>query len=82
MEGLKELTFATVPALWKQRDEIFKNPVFDMKDITKIDAAGAAYLVQWAKTLDSKKIKLLNVSQSAVNLITTYRLNEILQIEN
>ena len=82
MDNLTELTFTTVPKLWKQRGEIFKNSVFDMQNIRKIDAAGAAYLVQWAKSLDNKKIKLLNVSQTAVNLITTYRLNEILEIEN
>ena len=82
MDNLTELTFATVPKLWKQRDEIFRKSVFDMQNIKKIDAAGAAYLVQWAKTLDNKKIKLLNVSQTAVNLITTYRLNDILEIEN
>lgn len=82
METLTELTFANVPQLWKQRESFFKNSVFDMKNIRKIDAAGAAFLVQWAKTQDNKKIKLLNVSKTAVNLISTYKLNEIFEIEN
>ena len=82
MDNLTELTFATVPLLWKQRETIFKDSVFDMQNIKKIDAAGAAYLVQWAKSHENKKIKLLNVSKTAVNLITTYRLNEIFEIEN
>ena len=82
MDNLTELTFATVPLLWKQRETIFKDSVFDMQNIKKIDAAGTAYLVQWAKSQENKKIKLLNVSKTAVNLITTYRLNEIFEIEN
>ena len=82
METLTELTFANVPQLWKQRESFFKNSVFDMKNIRKIDAAGAAFLVQWAKTQENKKIKLLNVSKTAVNLISTYKLNEIFEIEN
>ncbi len=82
MEDLTELTFATVPELWKHREKMFSESVFDMQNIKKIDAAGAAYLVQWAKSQDNKKIKLLNVSKSAVNLISTYRLNEIFEIEN
>lgn len=82
METLTELTFANVHQLWKQRESFFKNSVFDMKNIRKIDAAGAAFLVQWAKTQENKKIKLLNVSKTAVNLISTYKLNEIFEIEN
>ena len=82
MTEITELSFNTVTSLWKSRDLIFKAQSLDMSSITKIDAAGIAFLVKWAKSLQSKKQNLIHVPTSAMNLISTYKLEEIFKVEN
>ena len=82
MNTFNELTFSTVPGLWNNHDLIFKAKSLDLSDITKIDAAGIAFLVQWSKSLPSKKLNLIHVPTSAMNLISTFKLTEIFTVEN
>ena len=56
MNHYQELSFQTVPALWKQRSGIFKSNEIDLLD-TRIDSAGIAFLVQWSKALNGQKLK-------------------------
>ena len=42
MNHYQELSFQTVPALWKQRSGIFKSNEIDLLD-TRIDSAGIAF---------------------------------------
>lgn len=42
MNHYPELSFQTVPALWKQRSDIFKSNEIDLLD-TRIDSAGIAF---------------------------------------
>jgi phospholipid transport system transporter-binding protein len=81
MELPTEFTFNTVPQMWKCKDEIFTKDSIDTQTIKKIDAAGVAFLVQWSKTLPQKKLRLLNTPQQVINLIDTYRVSVLFQIE-
>jgi len=76
-----ELSFVTVPQMWEERSEIFKAKSLDMSDIKKIDSAGISFLVQWAKALPEKRLKLANVPENALNLISTYKVNALFDIE-
>ena len=80
MNHYQELSFQTVPALWKQRSGIFKSNEIDLLD-TRIDSAGIAFLVQWSKALNGQKLKIKNAPDNAINLIKTYRLTELFEIE-
>lgn len=80
MKEIKELSFNTAASLWKQKDELFKLNELDLQGV-KIDSAGIALLVQWAKATQNQKLKLKNVTQSALNLIGTYRLGCLFEIE-
>ncbi len=77
MNNLSALTFETVPSLWKERMNDFKEASFDMKGNEKIDSAGIAYMVQWAKSRPEHKLVLRNVPKNAMNLITMFKLNDL-----
>ena len=80
MNHYPELSSQTVPALWKQRSDIFKSNEIDLLD-TRSDSAGIAFLVQWSKALNGQKLKIKNAPDNAINLIKTYRLPELFETE-
>lgn len=82
METITELSFFTVTDLWEKRQEIFKDSSVSLKNITKVDASGIAFLAIWAKSLQGSKLKLEHVPNNVLNLIDTYKLNELFIIEN
>ena len=82
METITELSFFTVADLWGKRQEIFKDSSVSLKNITKVDASGIAFLAIWAKSLQGSKLKLEHVPNNVLNLIDTYKLNELFIIEN
>ncbi|MGN0916535.1 MAG: lipid asymmetry maintenance protein MlaB [Succinivibrio sp.] len=77
----RELSFATVPELWKKRAEIFKEDSIDLKNTSHIDSAGIAFLLKWAKTKNNGKLVVLNASKQTLDLIHTYKLNELFEIK-
>lgn len=80
MKDFSELSFESVPLLWKDREEIFKANKVDLKEC-KIDSAGMAFLVQWAKSLPSHQLAICNAPKNALDLISTYKLSELFNIE-
>mgnify|MGYP002110304062 FL=1 len=82
MEKLSEMTYESVPALWSLRAEIFKNQEIDLSAVKSIDSAGIAFLVQWSKALKGQKLKLKNPPLAATNLIATFALAPLFEIEN
>ena len=82
METITELSFFTVTDLWGKRQEICKDSSVSLKNITKVDASGIAFLAIWAKSLQGSKLKLERVPNDVLNLIDTYKLNELFIIEN
>lgn len=81
MQGLEEISFDTVPALWQKRETLFKQSQIDLKDTTRVDVAGIALLVQWAKALPQGKLKIVHAPTCALNLINTYRLSQLFNLE-
>ena len=60
MEDILKMTYESVPALWERRSEMFKNTEIDLSTVTSIDSAGIAFLVQWSKALEGRKLKIKN----------------------
>lgn len=77
MYDFDSLTVSNVPALWERRHEIFKDSVFDMDQMQSVDSAGIAFLAQWALSKQDKKLKLQNISDSALALIKTLGVSEL-----
>lgn len=71
MIDLTNLTVKEVPELFIKRDEIFKDDIFDMQNLKKIDSSGIAFLVQWAKTKENNTLKIKNMHNIAKALIKT-----------
>lgn len=82
MKEITSMTYESVPALWERRAEIFKNTEIDLSSVQNIDSAGIAFLVQWSKALDGIKLKIKNPPLAATNLIATFVLASLFEIEN
>ncbi|MDO5351905.1 MAG: STAS domain-containing protein [Succinatimonas sp.] len=82
MEDILKMTYESVPALWERRSEMFKNTEIDLSTVTSIDSAGIAFLVQWSKALEGRKLKIKNPPLAATNLIATFALASLFEIEN
>ncbi len=78
MEG--PLTVKTVPALWQQRRELFKDDCTDLRGVDEIDSAGVAFLVQWAKAQPLGRLSLYNVPENALKLIKTFKLDPLFEL--
>ncbi len=76
LEG--SLDYGRVERLWKKRAEIFSDGVADMSAVDKIDSAGVAFLVVWAK---HRKLTLVNPPAEAKNLISLFRLGGMFAVE-
>ena len=82
MEDITSMTYESVPELWDRRGEIFKNTEIDLSSGRNIDSAGIAFLVQWSKALNGRKLKIKNPPLAATNLIATFVLASLFEIEN
>lgn len=82
MEDILKMTYESIPALWERRSEMFKNTEIDLSTVTSIDSAGIAFLVQWSKALEGRKLKIKNPPLAATNLIVTFALASLFEIEN
>lgn len=81
MNKIDKLNFDSVPSLWAKRESLFKENTVDLKDISSIDVSGMAILVKWAKAQKDRKLHLINVPVSAMNLINTYRLGQLFVLD-
>ncbi len=54
----------------------------DCKNMTKLDSAGIALLLDWKRWCDNnkKQFELKNINDNAMALISSYKLNKILNI--
>lgn len=80
-----ELTFASVPRFQDQSLEWFSAPpgVLDLAAVERIDSAGIALLIEWARRarLAGAAMKLVNVPAGMTSLSKTAGLNKILNID-
>lgn len=82
MEPLKILTVKTVPKLWKEREELFTSDAVTFAKDAAVDSAGIAFLVQWAKHQQHDKLIIKNAPANALQLIKTFRLQDLFDVQN
>lgn len=53
---------------------------FDCSEVTRIDSAGIALLIEWKRTCDqnNKQFSITNLPDQAKSLVETYRLKDVL----
>lgn len=80
-----ELVFASVKSFWEQSISIlgdFKGATIqiDCDEITHLDSAGIALLVEWKRWCDrhQKSFLIKGIQEQGASLITTYRLQKVL----
>lgn len=76
------LTVKTVPELWEQRAELFKEQSVSLAAVTEVDSAGIAFLAQWAKAQPQMKLKLSAVPENALRLIKTFKLQPLFELQS
>ncbi|MGN0893951.1 MAG: lipid asymmetry maintenance protein MlaB [Succinivibrio sp.] len=83
MQKFLNLTFDTVPKLWDERNTIFMDDTLDLSELENIDASGIAFLIKWSKSKAAdKKLKLIHIPAFMMNLINTYKVNDLFEIEH
>jgi len=82
-----DLLFSTVSSVFAEGCKLIKNHKssavdIDMSNIEKIDSAGIALLLDWKRLCDAhnKKYQLKNLSQQALSLISTNKLEPLLNV--
>ena len=81
MNVLQKLTVKTVPKLWKEREELFMSDSVMFAQDASVDSAGIAFLVQWAKHQKNNKLIIKNVPENALQLIKTFRLQDLFDVQ-
>lgn len=81
MNVLQKLTVKTVPNLWKEREELFMSDSVMFAQDASVDSAGIAFLVQWAKHQKNNKLIIKNVPENALQLIKTFRLQDLFDVQ-
>lgn len=76
------LTHVEVSNLWEKREEIFKADKVDLQGLKRVDSAGVAFLVQWAKSRPEQKLILVHSSQNVRALIQTFRLSPLFILQD
>lgn len=81
MNVLQKLTVKTVPRLWKEREELFMSDSVMFAQDASVDSAGIAFLVQWAKNQKNNKLIIKNAPENALQLIKTFRLQDLFDVQ-
>lgn len=79
-----EMTFSTVPDLWKNSQLIFPRQAAwncDFSQVTSCDSAGLALLLEWLKfsKAQKKKIQFMNIPQQIWSIAAAAGLDAILK---
>lgn len=80
-----ELTFDTVPAIWREQRIPFEEGqalVIDLQQVDRADSAGLALLMEWLRTARREKvdIRFTNVPAQMLSLARVSSLEQILPI--
>lgn len=78
--NIVELNAKSVCDLWNNRNELFTENTIDLNKIKKVDSAGIAFLVLWAKSTSSGKLSLISAPESAINLIKLFKLENMFEL--
>lgn len=73
------LTFKSVPALYRQTEELFNGHTpassFDLSKVTAIDSSGLALLLEWQATRE-RSTRILQIRNAPPSLVSLARLCE------
>ncbi|HSG10417.1 MAG TPA: STAS domain-containing protein [Gammaproteobacteria bacterium] len=78
-----ELDFGTVPALLQHRGvqmEAGKNLTIDLAEVTRVDSAGLALMIEWLRESERKNLDMTftNVPEQLLSIARVCGLDEIL----
>ncbi len=78
-----ELNFETVPALLQHRGvqmEAGKNLTIDLAEVTRVDSAGLALMIEWLRESERKNLDMTftNVPEQLLSIARVCGLDEIL----
>ncbi len=74
-----ELGFDTVPAIWEQSRLVLdgaESPEIDLSQVTNVDSAGLALLIEWMRWARSRR-KRLNLVHVPDKLMALARISEL-----
>ena len=75
----EQLTTKNVVKLWEKHDELFLSNIVDLTKVDEIDSSGIAFLVLWAKKLESKKLKIKVVDGKIKKWLELFSIGELFE---
>jgi len=80
-----ELTFETIPSVWRTSSALLSEPgdiTFDLQGISHTDSAGLALLIDWMRTARglNKRIAFKNIPAQMLAIATVSGLEDILPV--
>ena len=75
----EQLTTTNVVKLWEKHDELFLSNIVDLTKVDEIDSSGIAFLVLWAKKLESKKLKINVVDGKIKKWLELFSIGELFE---
>lgn len=75
----EQLTTTNVVKLWEKHDELFLSNIVDLTKVDEIDSSGIAFLVLWAKKLESKKLKIKVVDGKIKKWFELFSIGELFE---
>lgn len=80
-----ELTFETVPGLWQQADQLFRNASalqLDLSGVSRSDSSGVAMLVGWVRQAreQQRELKFTNTPDQMAAIVRVSGLDRVLPI--
>lgn len=75
----------SIPALIRNLPEVSSaDPIIDLREVSKIDSAGLAFLIHWGNThlTNADKMQLSGVSEQAKQLIGILELGSVFEIQS
>lgn len=73
--------FLQVEKLWANKDELFINNSIDLSNVIKVDSAGIAFLVIWAKNLSGTKLHIKSMPLEAKHLVELFKVTELFDLD-
>lgn len=75
----EQLTTTNVVKLWEKHDELFLSNIVDLTKVDEIDSSGIAFLVLWAKKLESQKLKIKVVDGKIKKWLELFSIGELFE---
>lgn len=81
-----ELTFETVPEIWRRHERLDgdgETVVIDLADVTRADSAGLVLLVEWLRKAhrDNRKLVFRNIPGPLLAIARVSNLDTLLSLE-